>query len=275
MLLDRIWRGGAYLICFTSVAAQADCQEFPAVDEADLVEACDALEGTSALILFHAELGTTSHAHPPNPEEYSTFLASRPQSLELDALDLILRLARRYPHLRFHIVHLSASSALPVIREARKTGVNNLTVETCFHYLTLAAEGIPNNATVYKCCPPVREESNRQALVEAVIDGTIDFVVSDHSPCLPELKAGDFMSAWGGISGLGLGLSLLYDKLHERMSLGEIVAAVSSRQAKQVGLEGVKGALQEGADADFIVFDPDEKRTVTLVRAISTGQKCR
>lgn len=225
------------------------------------------MQDTGALILFHAELGHQSISAPPdaNASDYSTFLASRPPTLETDALHLILKLARGYPSLRFHIVHLSASEALPEIREARKQGVRNLTVETCFHYLTLRAEEIPSNATQFKCCPPIRDEQNRQHLLDAVVDGTIDYVVSDHSPCVAELKRGDFMTSWGGVSGLGLGLPLLWTELGARWSLQGIIAALSSKQAKQVGLEARKGELVVGADADFVVFDPQAEFQVTLV----------
>jgi allantoinase len=226
----------------------------------------DQLQGTSALILFHAELGSTADHPHSDPTNYSTFLDSRPESLETDALALILRLARRYPSLRFHIVHLSASSALPLIRRARsEDGVSNLTVETCFHYLSLSAADIPTNATAFKCCPPIRDDGNRQKLIDAVVDGTIDFVVSDHSPCIPELKAGDFMSAWGGVSGLGLGLSLMTTTIGDRVGLSRITELLGSRQAKQVGLQGKKGELKKGLDADLVVFDPTETRTVSLV----------
>lgn len=208
---------------------------------------------------------------PSDPHShYSAFLDSRPESLELDALSLILSLCRRYPKLKFHIVHLSASSALPVVRQARSEGVSNLTVETCFHYLTLKAEEIPENATQFKCCPPIRDEKNRKLLLEAVVDGTIDFVVSDHSPCIPELKKGDFMSAWGGISGLGLGLQLLWTELGGKVELGRIVTWLGSTQAKQVGLLGQKGEIKVGAQADFVIFNPNAERTISQVSSTSS-----
>ncbi|KAL1408972.1 Allantoinase [Vanrija albida] len=254
---------------FKCFLIESGVDEFPCVGEADLIAACDALQGTNALVMFHAELervpGSHSHAQP---EAYATFLASRPPQLELDALSLILSLARRYPSLRFHIVHLSAADALAPIRAARAgtdggAPVANLTVETCFHYLTLAAEGVPDNATSYKCCPPIRPEANRQLLREAVIDGTIDYVVSDHSPCTPELKKGDFMSAWGGVSGLGFGLPLLWTEFGREVPLPRVVGWLSAAQAAQVGLAGTKGEIRPGADADFAVFDPDASVEVT------------
>jgi len=148
-----------------------------------------------------------------------------------------------------------------------------MTVETCFHYLTLSAEEIAQGQTLFKCCPPIRAASNRDALWDALLAGDIDFVVSDHSPCVTELKKldeGDFMGAWGGIGGLGLGLSLLFTEATKRgVEMRRVLEWVASTPARQVGLEGRKGAIVEGADADFVVFDPQESFTVRLV--ISLG----
>lgn len=229
--------------------------------------------------MFHAELDAPTHTHTDakhptstDPSEYATFLESRPQQWEISALQLILRIARSYPDLRFHIVHLSASDAVPLLQSALlgngDTGpLKNLTVETCFHYLCLQDTDIPPNATQFKCCPPIRDESNRLKLIDALLDGTIQYVVSDHSPCVPELKKGDFISAWGGVSGLGLGLSLLWTELGVggRVELGQIVEWMGLVQTKQVGLQGKKGVLQKGAAADFVVFDPNAKFEVTPV----------
>ncbi|WVQ74060.1 allantoinase [Cryptococcus sp. DSM 104548] len=253
---------------FKCFLIESGVDEFPCVDEQDLIKACDALEGTNALVMFHAEMDTHAHsASPPNPAQYSTFLASRPPTWEIDALSLILRLANKYPALRFHIVHLSAAGAVPLIKKARAEGLSNLTVETCFHYICLSGEDIPDNATQYKCCPPIRDEANRKLIVEALLDGTINYLVSDHSPCVPELKKGDFMSAWGGVSGLGFGLSLVWTLLGGkggRVELGQVVEWMGSKQAGQVGLDGKKGELKVGNDADFVVFDPKAEWEVTL-----------
>lgn len=229
------------------------------------------------LVLFHAELDKHSHqistapSSGPDPKQYSTFLESRPAQLELDALELILQMCRSYPNIRFHIVHLSAAEAVPRIKAARASGIRNLTVETCYHYLTLSSEDVPENATQYKCCPPIRSEANRKQICQALLDGIIDYVVSDHSPCIPELKKGDFMSAWGGVSGLGLGLSLLWTEFGGKEDIGKIMSWVSTVQAKQVGLEGSKGSIAVGMDADLVVFDPEGSYTVDKV---SLFQSC-
>lgn len=142
------------------------------------------------MLLFHAELDSSPSRLSEKPEAstlYSTFLKSRPQQLETDAITLITALQKSYPSLRCHIVHLSASSALPLIRAAKSVGLK-LTVETCFHYLCLSADNIPSGRPEFKCCPPIRENANRALLWDALLDGSIDCVVSDHSPCVTELK---------------------------------------------------------------------------------------
>lgn len=162
-------------------------------------------------------------------------------------------------------MHLSSSKALPLIRDARAAGLK-LSVETCFHYLCLAAEDIPRGQTLAKCCPPIRDANNRELLWDALKDGAIDFVVSDHSPCVRGLKRideGDIMNAWGGISTLGLGLSLLWTEGSRRgVSLAQIINWTSVKTAKHAGLHDRKGKLQPGYDADFIVWDPDAEFNV-------------
>lgn len=229
-------------------------------------------QGSDSVLLFHAELentpsSITSHS---DPTLYSTFLESRPEKLEVDAIDLIVSLLRKYPSLRCHIVHLSAASALPTIRAAKSEGLK-LTVETCFHYLTLSAERIPHGHPEFKCCPPVRDEANRDLLWDALLDGTIDFVVSDHSPCVAELKrleAGDIMGAWGGISTLGLGLSVLWTEAQNRgANIEQVLRWTSFNTAKHASLESCKGSLRVGWDADMVFWDPDAEFEVGNIPA--------
>ncbi|KIY73043.1 allantoinase [Cylindrobasidium torrendii FP15055 ss-10] len=255
---------------FKCFLIESGVEEFPCVVEEDLKAAMDVLQDLPTTLLFHAELEHPSHEASPavstHPTLYSTFLASRPQTLEVDAISLVTRLQKSYPRLRCHIVHLSAASALPLVREAKASGVN-LTVETCFHYLCLAADSIPDGQPQFKCCPPVREEGNRQLLWDALLDGTIDCVVSDHSPCVAELKKldkGDIMEAWGGISTLGLGLSLLWTEGRKRgVGIGKIIDWTSKKSAQHASLDHVKGALKVGYDADIIIWDADAQFTVT------------
>ena len=160
---------------------------------------------------------------------------------------------------------LPTAHPAPVVRRRaaddplRTTGRPRLTVEVCPHYLIFTAEEIPDGATQFKCCPPIREADNRDELWAAVADGTIDCIVSDHSPCTPELKrldVGDFGAAWGGISSLQLGLPAIWTEASRRgHSLTDVIRWMSEHPAAQAGLDS-KGAIAVGKDADFGVFAP-------------------
>jgi len=249
---------------------ESGVEEFPCVDAKDLEIAMKELDGTSTVLCFHAELETpeTSVAalSAGDPTLYTTFLNSRPPALEVDAISLINSLHSRHPTLRLHIVHLSASPALTLVRQSKAASLP-LTTETCFHYLTLVADSIPHGKPEFKCCPPIRSDENRQELWDALLDGTIDFVVSDHSPCVAELKkcdSGDIMGAWGGISTLGLGLSLLWSAAKvNKFGIKDIVNWCCVKTAKHAGLDERKGSIQVGYDADLVVWDPEVQFTVT------------
>ncbi|KAF5348088.1 hypothetical protein D9758_010066 [Tetrapyrgos nigripes] len=263
-LVDRGVKG------FKCFLIESGVEEFPCVKEEDLHKAMKVLQDTDVPLLFHAELDVgDGHPHPQEEDStlYSTFLNSRPQKLETDAIALITTLQKTYPSLRCHIVHLSASNALPLIRQARAAYPNNLTIETCFHYLCLSSLSIPNGHPEFKCCPPIREEWNRDLLWEALKDGTIDFVVSDHSPCVSELKnldTGDIMGAWGGISTLGLGLGLLWTEARGEgegqkrdVTIAQIVDWLCWKPAIHAGLGDRKGKLQVGFDGDLVIWDEE------------------
>lgn len=217
---------------------------------------------TPDLPLLHA-VEENSELAGVDPTLYNSFLASRPDSFETAAIQNVIYHSLQEPLVPIHIVHLASQEAVPLIRFAHQKGLP-ITAETCFHYLSLLAEKIPNCATHFKCCPPIRLENNRQHLWKALEEGVISTVVLDHSPCVPELKnllAGDFFGAWGGISSVGLGLPILYTEILKqgRFGLVDIVRWTSENTAKQVGLDTVKGYIKEGFDADFAIFDDKKK----------------
>jgi len=237
----------------------------------------DTAQDKETTLLFHAEVDAREGQPTPTISSedstvYSTFLSSRPESFEVDAISRIVDLQNEFPTLRCHIVHLSAAQALPIIRSAKAAG-HKLTVETCFHYLCLASDddSIPDGRPEFKCCPPIRDAANREALWAALLDGTIDCVVSDHSPCVAELKRleqGDVMRAWGGISTLGFGLSLLWTEGRKRkVPIGTILRWVSENTASHAGLGDTKGKIAVGYDADLVIWDPDAQYTVRAVSA--------
>lgn len=197
-----------------------------------------------------------------DPTAYASFLASRPDNFETTAIAEIINCSTLEPTVPLHIVHLATHEAVPLLRAAKSKGLP-ITAETCFHYLSLCAEKISSCSTHFKCCPPIRTDDNRKLLWKALRNDIITTVVSDHSPCTPDLKGlekGDFFEAWGGISSVGFGLPILYtegQKLNPPISLVEINKWCSLNTAKQVGLEHKKGALEVGYDADFCIFDTE------------------
>ena len=202
-----------------------------------------------------------------NPRAYSSFLASRPDSFECNAIYNIIKCLKKQPTTKVHIVHLATHEALPMIKHAKEDLNLPLTVETCFHYLSLRAEDIPDGATQFKCCPPIRDNNNRQLLWNALKNKLITSVVSDHSPCTPELKGlerGDFFEAWGGISSVGFGLPLLYTVGTKEFGIDitDIVEWCCVNTAKQVGLSHKKGKIETGYDADFAIFNTEMEYTV-------------
>ena len=234
--------------------------EFPCVGEDDLRDALPVIAPLGATLLVHAELPAHIAPMPDgDPRHYATYLASRPSVAETDAVAMIIRLAEQFGAC-VHIVHVSSHHTLPLIRAARARGVA-ITCETCPHYLTFAAEEIADGRTEYKCAPPIRDADSRDALWGAVIDGDIDLIASDHSPCPPELKSpdrGDFFQAWGGIASLQLGLPAVW---HEGRPRGLDIARLSERMsaapARLARLEHRKGRLAPGFDADLVIWSPD------------------
>jgi allantoinase len=243
--------------------------EFGWVGEAELAPAMAILAGLGAPLLVHAELAGPIDAAAPalaaaDPRRYATYLASRPPAAEEAAIALVTRLCRA-TRARTHIVHHSAASALDQLRSARAEGLP-LTAETCPHYLHFTAEAIPDGATPFKCAPPIRDAANREALWRALADGVLDLVASDHSPCSPGLKAieaGDFVAAWGGVSGLQLALPVVWTEASARgHSLADVVRWMSAAPARLARL-AEKGAIAAGRDADLVVFDDAARTTVT------------
>ena len=272
-----------------------------------------ALCSSPTILLFHAEMvppitdsvddevrGSPPPIAPNGPLDfYSTFLSSRPPAFETCAIEKIISLAHLAPKLQLHIVHLSAIECIPLLRDARERGIK-ISAETCFHYLAIAAEDVATGDTRYKCCPPIRDATNRDGLWAELSspNSVIESVVSDHSPCTPKLKLlpnhilgstsveaseedrgqdkGDFLTSWGGISSVGLGLSILWSSAHSgsgsgswlsssnnhitqsqtpRISIVDIVKLCCVNTAIQVGLQHQKGSIAPGIDADICVFD--------------------
>lgn len=240
--------------------------EFAGLTEPELAASMRAIAGFDGLLLVHAEdPGLIREA--PSSRAYASFLQSRPPASEVSAIATVIRQAEA-TGARVHIVHLSSADALPLIADAKAAGIR-LTVETCPHYLCLSADEIGDGATQFKCCPPIRDDGNREALWQALGEGLIDCVVSDHSPSTAALKrfdTGDFAAAWGGIASLQLGLAAIWTQARPRgFSLADVVDWMATGPARLVGLTD-KGRLEAGASADLVRFAPDEPFTVDPAR---------
>jgi allantoinase len=246
---------------------------FTMVTEEDLHKALPHVARIGLPLLVHAELSgpvdaATERVAHVDWKSYTTYLQSRPDEAELSAIAMMLSLRRQY-NFHLHIVHLSTSHGLPVLRAARSEGMA-VTVETCPHYLHLAAEDIASGATLCKCAPPIRRRENREALWQGLKEGTIDLVATDHSPCPPEMKRtveGSFRTAWGGISSLSVALPLMWTEARQRgFTLVDIARWMAEGPARLAGCLGQKGRLAAGYDADLVVFAPDAEFQVTPER---------
>ncbi len=251
---------------FKAFLCHSGIDDFPAVERGDLERAMPALRGLGVPLLFHAELEAEEpidvSAH--SVQEYLRWLHARPREWEDRAIAMVIDLVEQ-TGCPAHIVHLSSATALPMLRRARDAGLP-ITVETCPHYLCLVAEDIPDGATEFKCAPPIRGSENREALWAGLADGTIDQVVTDHSPCVPSLKlpeTGDFENAWGGIASLQLGLASVWSEAGRRgFNVRDISRWMSRAPADLLGMRGVAGCIAPGARADLVAWRPDAQFTV-------------
>lgn len=265
--LASLWEQGVF--GFKCFLVPSGTDEFQAVAPPDLRAALPTLASLPAPLLVHAELpGPIERAAkelpPPPARKHATWLAARPREAENEAVAFVFECAREF-HARVHIVHVSSSEVLPLLRQAKGEGLA-VSAETCPHYLAFSSEEIADGATEFKCAPPIRERENQEKLWEALGDGTIDMIATDHSPCPPSLKLpaeGDFLRAWGGISSLQLGLPAVWTQARKRgYSFADMTKWLCRNPAHLAGIENRKGSIAVGCDADFVIWDPDARFTV-------------
>jgi len=263
---------------FKSFLIYPGCDGFTAIDRANLELALPHIVRAGLPLLVHAELEASINAavaqlnaSGADWHKYATYLASRPDQAELEAIEMLLELCRTY-RFRLHIVHLSTAKALPMLAAARREGLP-VTVETCPHYLHCAAEEIADSATLFKCAPPIRSAANREALWQALRDGLIDLIATDHSPCPPAMKrleatqlgeeTGRFDEAWGGIASLSTALPLLWTDCERRgLSLEQLAEWTSAAPARLAGLSTEVGSIEPGKHANLVAFDTAASFTV-------------
>jgi allantoinase len=255
------------------------CDGFTSIDRANLELALPHIARTGLPLLVHAELAAPIdaacarlNAEGADWRTYATYLASRPDEAELEAITMLLDLCRTY-RFRLHIVHLATSLALPMLAAAKAEGLP-LSVETCPHYLHCAAEEIPDGATLFKCAPPIRSAANRDMLWQGLRDGTIDLIATDHSPCPPEMKrlttnapgeeAGRFDQAWGGIASLSVALPLVWNDCVQRgLPLTKLAQWMSAAPAQLAGLSAHVGSIEPGKHANLVAFDTNANTLVS------------
>jgi len=259
--LGDLHRAGVF--GFKAFMCPSGVTEFPPLDLDQLREAMTEIAAFDGLLIVHTELPEPIGAAAvrlagADPFAYSTYLASRPPESEERAVVAVIA-ASLASGCRTHVLHLSASSCLDVVDGSQ----GRVTAETCPHYLTFEAEEIPDGATEFKCSPPIRDAENRERLWEGLRAGALSSVVSDHSPCTPELKAGSFFEAWGGIASVEVGLRAVWTEARARgFGLEDVCRWMSQGPARIAGLERKGGAIAEGKDADLVVFEPDESSEV-------------
>lgn len=247
---------GSGVLGIKSFMIDSGLDEFKFVSENDLRNTLTIMKDFDLPLLVHAEVFTDSEKGIAN--SFSDFVKYRPHEMEDEAIKILIQLSKEF-HTHIHIVHLSSANSLEQIRKAKREGLN-LTVETCPHYLYFNAEDIPQDDARFKCTPPIRSKENNEKLWEALEDGTIDMIASDHSPCTNDLKVKKFSDAWGGIASLQVSLPAVWTKAKERgIGLNKISEWMSGNTARLVSLEKSKGRIEVGMDADFVIWNPDEK----------------
>ena len=246
---------------FKAFLTHSGIDDFPNVTESDLRKAMPVIAKYDLPLLVHCELTDNEQRSTDNQRSYQNYLSSRPKKWEDDAIALMIRLCGEF-NCRVHIVHLSSANSIEQIKNSKQLGLR-LTVETAQHYLYFSAEEIKDGQCVFKCAPPIREKENNDRLWQALEEGIIDFVATDHSPSPPaikELETGDFTKAWGGISSLQWALPILWTSAKQRgFDIKDICKWLCQNPAKLIGKEIKKGKIEKGYDADLIVWNPNTK----------------
>ena len=259
-LEDLLKSGVLGIKCFLT---HSGIDEFPNVTKEDLEIAMPIIAKYQLPLLVHAELTNVVDCDFENhPTSYQHYLASRPKKWENDAIQMMIELCRKHK-CQVHIVHVSSAEALQLIQDAKAEGLP-ITAETCTQYLYFNAETIPDANCIYKCAPPIREKKNNDQLKQALLNGTLDFITTDHSPApssLKEIETGNLKKAWGGIAGIQFLLNGSWTALKDMMSLEEFIPLVTSKPAQFLNIEN-KGKIKFGADADFVIWNPNESKLV-------------
>ena len=258
--LEALMQAGVLGIkCFLT---HSGIDEFPNVSEKEIDKAMPLIAKYGLPLLAHCEIykKEVDNKFSDFPNSYRYYLASRPKQWENDAVELMIKLCRKH-RCATHIVHVSSAEALTAIQKAKEEGLP-LTAETCAHYIYFNAEDIPDSNCLYKCAPPIREKENNDMLKEALANGVLDFITTDHSPAPPDIKellTGNLQKAWGGIAGLQFLLPAAWTAMKENISIKKFIPLLTEQPAKFLKVDDRKGKLSVGYDADMVIWKPEEK----------------
>lgn len=258
--LEGLMQAGVLGIkCFLT---HSGIEEFPNVGEKEIDAAMPIIARYGLPLLAHCEMykKEVENQFSDFPNSYRYYLASRPKQWENDAVDLMINLCRKH-HCKTHIVHVSSAEALIKIQKAKEEGLP-ITAETCPHYIYFNAEDIPDANSLYKCAPPIREKENNDLLKDALVNGVLDFITTDHSPAPPaikELESGNLQKAWGGIAGLQFLLPAAWTAMKGKITLEKFIPLLTSHPAEFLNIENKKGTIAVGYAADLVLWNPDQK----------------
>ena len=264
--LDKM--GVAAYKAFMSTAGDRSIEgDFQNVDDYSLYEGMRQIAETGKILALHAENATITDrlgeiAYEAGETDFVAYVNSRPEFTEIEPIRRAITFAEE-TGCRIHICHVATPKGIEVIKEARERGVN-VTAETCTHYLYFTTDELDAIGPVVKCSPPIRDQQAQDGLWEQLMNGDIDFVTSDHSPCTPDLKDHEnIFDAWGGISGLQNNVDILFDEAVQKrgMSLTRFAEIIAGNPADLFELEG-KGHIRVGYDADFVLIKPNESYTL-------------
>jgi len=242
------------VIGFKAFMSDPGTAEFERADDVTLYEGMAAAAQLGLLVAVHAENDAlTARSLGPTARDW---MASRPLIAELEAITRAITFAEA-TGCALHIVHVSSGRGVELVTEARRRGVD-VTCETCPHYLFLTEDDVEAIGPIAKCAPPIRDAAEQGALWERLRAGEVDMVTSDHSPSSPDLKAGTFGAAWGGIAGAQSTLELL-------LEAGEpaLVARLAATGAAERFNIARKGRIEPGDDADLALVNLDASYTLS------------
>ena len=251
---------------FKAFMCDSGIEEFPRIDDASLWRGMRRIAGLGSILLVHAENAElvatlASEARAAGRTGVRDFLDSRPAVAEQEAIARAIFFAGE-TGCALHVVHVSTARGVELVEQARRDGID-VSCETCPHYLVLCEDELEELGVAAKCAPPLRPAAERAELWRLLAEGIVPMVTSDHSPSPPELKAGDFLSAWGGIASCQTTLPVLLEEGHAQrgVELARLAAATSTAAAERFRLAGKRG-LEVGADADLALVDLEQAWTL-------------